>query len=482
MSLPPEGIFENCPLDQALQACVTRLGVMHEGGFRVVVVPASGLSLSSLIAYATAARDLGMSVMWELSNPGWWRDATTSSSMASPFAAFAAACGCVDNGALLAYLVRWLGSLSGTYGYYAADTSMLAPGDSAGVAAYIARIKQQDPTHTVMIGVADESQAGQYQGIADLVGYMVYPFTTESLLPVSDHLDMWNAVAQTASDVQRLADNAHKQSAFILQAFTWGDNLDDGLSIGACSPSDSKWTCYQRLRYPSQEEQLQLRNEILQHADPKLILWWSFPGTYGDVTGDTYSIYPAGVVAAARWQGLSAAIRAPMPQFTTRHTTPPITIVKVASAQKLKTVLHHGVTITVLCTQKSTVLIELLLAADEAKRLGLKRLVGRGTGATGKTIAIKLAPRAKPTLSKLRKFHLTLMVKTTNPDGDSTTTTKTMTVTRQSNPGRVLYQPSTPMSARERVAGRCARRWLPLIWMGPRCAGSRTRSSTPLSS
>jgi hypothetical protein len=87
---------------------------------------------------------------------------------------------------------------------------MLAPGDSAGVAAYVARIKQQDPTHTVMIGVADESQASQYQGIADLVGSMVYIYTvtTESLLPVSDHLDMWNAVAQTASDVQRLADNA----------------------------------------------------------------------------------------------------------------------------------------------------------------------------------------------------------------------------------------------------------------------------------
>jgi hypothetical protein len=188
--------------------------------------------------------------------------------------------------------------------------------------------------------------------------------------------------------------------------------------IGACSPSDSKWTCYRSLRYPSQGEQLQRRNEILQHADPKLILWWSFPGTYGDTTGDTHPIYPTGVVAAARWQRLSAAIRAPMPQVTTWHTTPPITIVKVAAAQKLKTVLHHDVTITVLCTHQSTVLIELLLDADAAKRLGLKRLVGRGTGATGKTIAIKLAPRAKHALSKLRKFHLTLMVETTNPDGD----------------------------------------------------------------
>jgi hypothetical protein len=168
-----------------------------------------------------------------------------------------------------------------------------------------------------------------------------------------------------------------------------------------------------------------------------------------------------------------------MRQATTWHTTPPITTVKVAAAQKQKTVLHHGVTITVLCTHQSTVLIELLLDADAAKRLGLERLVGRGIGATGKTIAIKPAPRAKHALSKLRKFHLTLMVETTNPDGDSTTTTKTLTITRESNPGRVPYQPSTPMSARERAAGRCARSWSPPIWMGPRCAGSRTRSSTP---
>jgi hypothetical protein len=52
---------------------------------------------------------------------------------------------------------------------------------------------------------------------------------------------------------------------------------------------------------------------VLTNARPKLILWWSFFGTYGQTGNDTYSIYPTGTEAAARWSGLSEAIQAPFP-------------------------------------------------------------------------------------------------------------------------------------------------------------------------
>ena len=313
-TLPPEGIFENCNLDTQMSTCVQRLQVIHQGGFQIVVISATAGSPASLAAYASSAQSLGMSVMWEISNPTWWQDPSTSTNASGCFPGFAAGCGCNQNGSLLAYLVHWLGQLPGTYGYYAADDTMLSPGDPAGVASYVAQIKQQDPRHTVMIGAADESQANTYVRIADVIGTDLYPVTTDSLMPVSANQDMWSSVAQGAIDAQQAADSAGKQSAFILQAFTWGDNLSDGQIIGACSPSDTQMSCYSKLRYPSSAEQLQLRNEMLLHAHPKLILWWSFPGTYGDVTGDTYSIYPTGAEAAARWFGLAAAIQAPFPQ------------------------------------------------------------------------------------------------------------------------------------------------------------------------
>ncbi len=312
-ALPPEGIFDDCNLNTQMQTCVARLAVMRAGGMKVVVQPAWAGSPAADATYAGAAHWLGMSVMWETSNPGWWDSPVTGTDMASQLPAFAAACGCSENGAVLAYLARFLGAQPGTYGYYAADDSMLPSGSSAGVAAYVARLKQADPNHTVMVGSADQTQTGTYQRIADVIGTEIYPVTNGSLLPVASNQDSWDGVAQTASDAQSSANATHRRSAVILQAFTWGDNIDDGQAIGVCSASDNKYSCYAKLRYPSPAEQLQLRNEVLRNSHPSLILWWSFQGTYGQAGGDTYSIYPTGSVAAARWAGLSAAVQAPSP-------------------------------------------------------------------------------------------------------------------------------------------------------------------------
>jgi hypothetical protein len=309
-----EGIFENCSLDTAMPLCTQRLATMHAGGIEVVVVPGWGASLTSLMQYAATAHALGMSVMWELSNPGWWQEPSTSTEMAGYFPAFAAGCGCNQNGPLLSYLIGWLGGLPGTYGYYAADDSMLSAGDRPGVAAYVSQIKQRDPSHTVLIGSFGLGESQEYEGIADMIGTEIYPVTTTSLVPLNAHRGAWDSVGQTASRAQQAAARAHKQSAFILQAFTWGDNIADGTAVGACSPGESNLACYAALQYPSPAAQLELRNEILLHAHPKLILWWSFPGTYGQAGDDTYSIYPTGAQAVLRWAALSAAIKAPMPR------------------------------------------------------------------------------------------------------------------------------------------------------------------------
>jgi hypothetical protein len=313
-TLPPEGIFENCGLDTQMPTCVQRLEVMRQGGMQIVAISPANDSPGSVAAYAASAHSLGMSVMWELSNTSWWHDPSTSTSMDSSYPGFVTACGCTENGALLAYLVQWLGQLPGTYGYYAADDLALGPGDAGPVATYVAEIKRQDPVHTVMIGSADESQTASYQSIPDVIGTEIYPVTTDPLMPISSNQDTWDSIGQWASDAQHSANSAGKQSAFILQAFTWGDNLADGQIIGGCTTSDTQLSCYSKLRYPSAAEQLQLRNEILTHSQPKLILWWNFPATFGDVTGDTYSLYPSGADAAARWSGLAAAVQAPFPQ------------------------------------------------------------------------------------------------------------------------------------------------------------------------
>ncbi len=146
-----------------------------------------------------------------------------------------------------------------------------------------------------------------------MIGAELYPVSTRSLMPASAHRSAWDSFAGWASQTQQAADAAGKQSAFILQAFTWGDNLSDGQAIGVCTAADTKQSCYDKLDYPSAADQLQMRNEVLLNAHPKLILWWSFAGTYGQAGNDTYSIFPSGAQATARWHGLTAAIQATFP-------------------------------------------------------------------------------------------------------------------------------------------------------------------------
>src|SRR5205807_7542921 len=132
-----------------------------------------------------------------------------------------------------------------------------------------------------------------YQSMADMLGQELYPVTTDSILPVGNQ-QPWTTINATAADAQSSADGAGKPSAFILQAFSWGDNLSDGLGIGACTLSDTLTSCWARLRYPSPQEQLALRNAVLSNAHPTLILWYSFPGTYGYPLPAGTTIYPSG--------------------------------------------------------------------------------------------------------------------------------------------------------------------------------------------
>ncbi len=342
-TLPTQGVFESCHLDSELQTCEQRLQAMAAAGLQVVVMPAMSESLDSLSAYASQAHQLGMSVMWEISNPTWWQDPSTSTKAAGAFQAFATACGCNQNGPLLAYTIDWLARLPGTYGYYAADDSMLAPGDQAGVASYVAQIKQQDVAHTVMIGAYGQQQGSSYEGIADVIGAENYPVTASSLMPVGSHQSAWNSVAQWASQTQQAADAAGKQSAFILQAFTWGDNLADGEAVGACTPADTRDSCYAKLTYPTPGDQLQLRNEVLLNAHPKLILWFSFPGTYGQAGNDTYSSYPTGETATARLKGLTQAIQAPYPTSPPPTTATTSNTTQIPAIIPLKTVTRRPV-------------------------------------------------------------------------------------------------------------------------------------------
>jgi hypothetical protein len=296
-SLPAEGIFSGCDPDTDMATCLHDLAVMHSAGLQVVVQSIWGQTPTDVSTFAADAQSIGMSVMWEINDPGFWGGEWTGSSASNDFPTWAAACGCTDTAQILTYIVQSLATLPSTYGYYAADDEVISPGEHGGLTQYVNEIKALDPSAMVMIGSA-VSQGTTYASTGATLGTEIYPETTGNLMPAGSNLSTWDSVQQSVTQDQRAATEYGTPSAFILQAFTFGDSLTDGEDVGVCTARMSSAQCASLLNYPSASTQLELRNEVLGHAHPKLILWYTFAQSYDQ--GD-------------RWAGLTAAIKAPYP-------------------------------------------------------------------------------------------------------------------------------------------------------------------------
>jgi hypothetical protein len=301
-SLPAQGIFDSCNLANGLTACEQDLLQMHQAGLQVVVVSAAWDTLDQISAYAAYAQSINMSVMWELNDPGYWGGAWIGSNAAADWPSFSTACGCTATDQVLSYMIQWLSALPATYGYYAADDSTLEPGQAAGLRQYVNQIKSVDPTHMVMVGSA-QGQGTTYYSSGATIGNEIYPETTRSLMPAGQNLAVWQSVQESITQDQRAATQQGTSSAFILQAFSFGDNLSDGEAVGACTASMSQAQCASRLQLPSASVELALRNEALQYAHPKLILWYTYAQAsqgnhWGDLTSAVKAQYPVSAAAA----------------------------------------------------------------------------------------------------------------------------------------------------------------------------------------
>lgn len=300
-TLPAEGIFSGCDPDTGMASCVQDLGIMHKAGLQVVVQSIWDQTPTDVSSFAADAQSAGMEVMWQINDPGFWGGQWLGSSASNDFPAWAAACGCTDTAQILSYIVQSLAMLPTTYGYYAADDEVISLGERGSLTQYVGEINALDPAAMVMIGSA-VSQGTSYASTGATLGTEIYPETSGNMMPVSHNLSAWDGIQQSVTQDQRAANQYGTPSAFILQAFTFGDNLTDGEDVGVCNAGMSSAQCAGLLSYPSASTQLQLRNEVLEHAHPKLILWYTFSESYGQ--GD-------------RWSGLSNAIKAPYPVIAT---------------------------------------------------------------------------------------------------------------------------------------------------------------------
>jgi hypothetical protein len=96
------------------------------------------------------------------------------------------------------------------------------------------------------------SNLAPFASAADLVGVDYYPIGTP---------DTTSGLAPIAADAQDMANRAGKQSAIVLQAFSWGQYPHSAL----ITP-----------RWPTADEMRQMRDIALANSDPNIILWYSY--------------------------------------------------------------------------------------------------------------------------------------------------------------------------------------------------------------
>ncbi len=300
-TLPPQGMFDSCSLTTNLTTCEQDLQVMSQAGLKVVVNTISGVSEQNLQSYAAYAQSVGMSVMWQLNDPGFWGGTWLGASAADDYPVFATACGCTTTAGVLDSMISFLGSLPGTYGYYAADDESIAPGSTPGLTAYVNEIKSVDPNQMVMIG-SSASQGQTNASAGAVVGNEIYPETALNIANEGNNLAAWEGVQQQVTQAQAVSTEDHEASAFILQAFSFGDNLSDGEAVGVCTPDMSQGQCAGLLLYPSELVQQELRDQVLEHSHASLILWFNFAETFdgsGHGTAFTQAIHaPAPTIQA----------------------------------------------------------------------------------------------------------------------------------------------------------------------------------------
>lgn len=293
-SLPPQGMYEQCPPATEMARCVTNLQRLGAAGFRLVLnYNQLNATPEDLVAYAAAARDAGVQLIWPLNQQAIRR----GESVRKFFPRLAAACAC-DGQDLLAFIVSIARDQPATWGYYVGDE--VDPAELPLVAALRDRVRALDPSRPSLY-VAYENQAtlganlAPFAAAADVIGAATYPVGT--VQPVS--------YTQTVGDlVGGLAARGGAGAAMVLQAFDWSQA--PGEYPGASG-------------YPTFEQMREQRDGAL-HADPAMVLWYSLhqldrsdnpAGHWSDLVAAAFSPPPPPM--PVRTSSTSTVVAAPKP-------------------------------------------------------------------------------------------------------------------------------------------------------------------------
>lgn len=241
-ALPPQGLYEGCA-PQAGTICIARLATIQAAGFELVLNYSSWYGTpAEVLRYADAVALLGLRLIWPLNHPAWrglgdlaqtYPDLSEGS--AGP------------HGGLPADAIRLVAGHSATWGFYVGDEAPVA--EAGRIGALSDAVRELTPGKPQLyVARPGAARLEPFAPFVDVAGVDTYPIGSGD-----------PPVRQAARTAQAVASEAGARTAVVLQAFSWSQ-----YRAGASSP------------YPDQRGMRAMRDAAIRHADPALILWYSY--------------------------------------------------------------------------------------------------------------------------------------------------------------------------------------------------------------
>ena len=290
---PPQGLYEGCAPAAAHEDCGARLAEIRQAGFRYVLNYSAWYgSAEEVLLYADAAAALGLQLIWPLNHPAWrgaeslgdtYPDlAGSSAHLVNPD--FAGAGADLADPDFIALAISLVANHPATWGFYIGDE---LPAAEAGTAAALSATVRQLAPGRQQLYVARPGAAllEPFAAFADVAGVDTYPIGSGD-----------PPVRRAARSAQAVASAAGARTAVVLQAFSWSQYR----------PTTAP--------YPDTRDLRAMRDAAIRHADPAMILWYS----YQDILRSDRP--------RRRWQQLIRAAFAPLRNRVrrqSRHTPEP---------------------------------------------------------------------------------------------------------------------------------------------------------------
>lgn len=243
-ALPPQGLYEGCAPRSAGDACVARLVEIRAAGFRYVLNYSSWYgSPGEVLRYADAAAALGLQLIWPLNHPAW----RGSGSLGATYPDIAEGRPQRSDPETLTQAISLIADHPATWGFYIGDEIPVAEaGQVATLSAAVRRLAPGKPQ--LYVARPGAALLEPFAPFADLAGVDTYPIGSGD-----------PQVKQAARTARAVAAESGAQTAMVLQAFSWSQYR----------PADPP-------HYPDARSLRAMRDAAIRHADPGLILWYSY--------------------------------------------------------------------------------------------------------------------------------------------------------------------------------------------------------------